>query len=343
MTRPNLTSAKRGIRFLAVVCVAALAGCSSTSLLRKDMPRKGDSNEPAIQMVTVWQPAQGRGLNGLPTRGLSGQLMFFTRRNPSPVIVEGEARVYLFDDQGAADEQARPIHQFDIRPEVWPAHQQVGTLGPTYQVFVPYPRNGREQVECSVQIRFTQKEGPVIFSEMTSVTLPGTVPKQQTDSTSEGSGPAAPFAWTGGNTPHTMSVGTISPADLKRRTRAMLDHTGPAAPTEIQQAAWSSSNESARSPLEERLERLEQLLANLGEQRPAAAPPAAHPLSAVSSAADELPATTGRRFQLRATAPHDEEATHPLGTLEPAGQSSSVPHRTVHPLADSDYGWHSGG
>ena len=36
------------------------------------------------------EPARGRGPNGMPTRGMAGQLMFFTRSNPSPVAVDGD-------------------------------------------------------------------------------------------------------------------------------------------------------------------------------------------------------------------------------------------------------------
>lgn len=138
-----------------------------------EAPPKATPQAPAAEMVCLWQAAKGPGLNGMPTRGLAGQIMFFTRHNASPVMVDGDVRIYLFDNHGTPAEQARPIHQFDCSAAEWSRYLKGNTLGMTYAVFVPYVRGGSDHAECTVQVRFTPKAGPVLYSDMATVTLPG--------------------------------------------------------------------------------------------------------------------------------------------------------------------------
>ncbi len=160
---------------IAVVatCLPALAGCAS--FWNRPHVVKASPQNPAAEIVGLWQPAKGPGPNGLPSRGMAGRLMFFTRGNAAPVLVDGDVRIYLFDNDGPPEQQARPIHQFDFRAEDWPNFLQSSTLGPTYNLFIPYTRGGHKQVECTVQVRFTPKNGATVFSDMTTLTLPGSV------------------------------------------------------------------------------------------------------------------------------------------------------------------------
>src|SRR5262245_32749635 len=165
-------------RFAAALLVLAAtlgAGCSHISVFSHKKVTHADKLNPAAEAVTLWQPAKGPGLNGVPGRGLAGQVLFFTRGSSEPVAVEGDVRVYLFDNQGTPEEQSKPIWQFDFPAEDWQNFGSVGTLGPSYNIFIPYVREGQQQVECAIQLRYTPKAGPVVYSEMTPVTLPGKI------------------------------------------------------------------------------------------------------------------------------------------------------------------------
>jgi hypothetical protein len=148
------------------------AGLKPLELTNKDFPKTTAQN-PATEMLVIWQPAEGRGMKGLPARGFAGQILFFTGQQTSPVQVDGDVRIYLFDDKGTADQQTKPIHQFDFKPEAWSTHLYAGTLGPAYQVFIPYTNDDHSQSKCALRVRFQPAAGPVIYSEMTSVALPG--------------------------------------------------------------------------------------------------------------------------------------------------------------------------
>ena len=165
----------------AVVGCLLPSGCASLPASMPRMPWAAEkeemefatAREPAAEIVCVWQPARGKGLNGVPTRGVGGQLMFFTRSKAEPVAVEGDVRIYLFDNQGTVQEQAQPIHQFDFPAEQWSSYLAMGNLGPSYNVFIPYTRGGHKQVECTLQVLFKPQDGPAVYSDLASMTLPG--------------------------------------------------------------------------------------------------------------------------------------------------------------------------
>jgi hypothetical protein len=113
------------------------------------------------------------GLDGLPTRGFAGQLLFFKPGSDRPVPVDGDVRIYVFDNQGTIEEQSRPLHQFDFPSAAWQTFVHDTNLGPAYQVFVPYTRKGRHYAECVVRVRFTAKDQLPVYSKLASVTLSG--------------------------------------------------------------------------------------------------------------------------------------------------------------------------
>jgi hypothetical protein len=153
----------------------AAAGCASTQLFGFKSVKidKADAKNPAVEILALWQATEGPGPNGVPTRGFTGEVFFFTQAKPVPVMVEGKARIYLFDDHGTAKQQARPIREYDFDPASWAAHCHSSSLGPGYAVFIPYPGNDFHQVACSLRIRFTPAVGPTIYSPTATVVLSG--------------------------------------------------------------------------------------------------------------------------------------------------------------------------
>jgi hypothetical protein len=162
---------------LGLLCLAC--GCATPGFLKfskDDFPKAGPKN-PVVQIAAFWQPSNGIGIDKRACRGFAGQILFITDGSPTPALVDGTVRIYLYDDQGSHDERARPIHQFDFVPDAWKAHASKGKLGLTYSVFIPYTRKGNHEAHCSLMLRFTPREGPLAFSEMINVELPGSKSK----------------------------------------------------------------------------------------------------------------------------------------------------------------------
>jgi hypothetical protein len=162
-----------------IICAAAIltsfTGCASTGFWKSNSGRfdKADADHPAVKIVCLWQTAEGRGLDNRPTRGFAGQILFLTQDSPTPVEVDGDVRIYLFDDQSPPEVQTKPIHQFDFTGGAWGNYLKKTAWGPTYQLFVPYTREGDFAARCELRVRLTPKAGPTVLSEPASISLPG--------------------------------------------------------------------------------------------------------------------------------------------------------------------------
>lgn len=157
-----------------------LAGCASIDVfgwMKQDTTPVASAKNPVVQVLALWQPGEGTDGDGNPCRGFVGQIYFFTRESPIPATVDGDVRVYVFDDQGAEAEQVKPIHQFDFSPEAWKQHAGKGKLGPTYALFIPYTRKGAHAAQCALRVRFNARSGQKIFSEMSTIALSGSKKK----------------------------------------------------------------------------------------------------------------------------------------------------------------------
>jgi hypothetical protein len=180
---------RRGSRQLLPILAAVLMlsgpGCASLQLLNFKAAEKlpaADAKHPPIEVLAVWQAAEGPGAGGIPTRGFAGQIFFFTEDRATPVVVDGNARIYVFDNHGSAQEQTKPLRQFDFDRQSWAAHVQTTKLGATYGVFIPYPRNDYHQAICSLRVRFTPtKGGRPLFSASSTIELPGPPVKPEPD------------------------------------------------------------------------------------------------------------------------------------------------------------------
>ena len=160
---------------LAAILMLSASGCATLQMVnwKTDKIPTADDQHPAIEVLAIWQAAEGPGPGGIPTRGFAGQIFFFTADRAQPVAVDGKARIYVFDDHGTPEQQARPLRQFDFDRQSWAAHLQNSKLGPTYGVFIPYPRSDYHQAVCALQVRFTPPKGRPLFTRSSTLVLPG--------------------------------------------------------------------------------------------------------------------------------------------------------------------------
>ena len=156
------------------MAILASAGCAMPELFKftkEDFPKAGPRN-PVIRILGLWEPAEGMAMNK-SSRGFSAQILFFSHKSDLAAQVDGDVRIYVFDDQGTQEEQAVPFQECNYTAEAWNSHMGVGPLGATYGVFVPYTRTGNHEAKCSLRIRYTPKGGQPFYSGMVNVVLPG--------------------------------------------------------------------------------------------------------------------------------------------------------------------------
>lgn len=166
-------------RITAASVLLALAGCAMPNVFKfsKDESPKAGPRNPVVRILGMWQAAEGMAQNK-STRGFSAQILFFSQSSDLPAQVDGDVRIYVFDDQGSTEDQAMPFHQEYYSAAAWKALMGKGPLGATYSVFVPYPRPGTHEAKCALRIRFTPKDGAPVYSEMVNVALPGAKKKE---------------------------------------------------------------------------------------------------------------------------------------------------------------------
>lgn len=159
---------------MLLVVVPLVAGCTTFDLNLSDFGRPHEDQTAQVsEIVCLWETAEGVGLDGLPTRGFAGQVLFFAQGRAEPVRINGDVRIYLFDDQGTAEEQARPLHEFEFPADAWNTYLRNTNLGPAYQLFVPYTRKGGHFANCALRVRMTAPGRLPVYSKMATIALPG--------------------------------------------------------------------------------------------------------------------------------------------------------------------------
>lgn len=242
----------RFTRISLPVCLVLLTtGCAEFRaplgwLGPKEVPRATASN-PVNRIVAIWQPAEGQGLNGLPGRGFAGQILFFPAKGETPVAGDGDVRIYVFDDQGEPDEQMKPIHQFDFTQGGWEAQLVKGSLGPAYQVYIPYTRKGTHRAKCSLRIRLQPKVGNAVYSDVINVVLPGPTGQEM----------PAPIVNT---SPEEGAQGPVQSIRLAKAER-ITQPNEPASPVTIDPTTTPAATADPRDARIDRLERLIEQLA----------------------------------------------------------------------------------
>lgn len=163
---------------MLVLSLIVLSSCQAMPLFSKVHYLEVDSRHPLMEVLCVWEPAEGRGVDNAPCRGFGGQILCFASGYKEPVKVSGDVRIYVFDDKGVNGDTSLPIHQFDFTAEAWNTFLKPSSLGASYQIFVPYTRKGTEATSCTLRVRLTPEGGLPIYSRMATVSLAGQGPER---------------------------------------------------------------------------------------------------------------------------------------------------------------------
>jgi len=334
----------------ALMAISFAPGCASLQVSNLSSftfakNQTADAKHPAMNILTMWQAAEGPGRNGVPTRGFLGQILFFGM-DPAPLAVDGKVRIYLFDDHGTVQEQSRPIHEFDFDNKAWAAHLQASRVGPTYTVFLPYPRDDFHEAKCSLRLRFTPMAGTTLYSDPMTVLLPGPTLKTQTASGAAASSPAtAP----GGSPSHNaatrlpLNVGanaaSRSPAGAVSlaNTRQQLDMADVGDGKQSSQIALVSAVQvtTTNGPADDPLRAA---MAESGGANPISVPPPASGLSPVANRSTRFklqsaPASSANSDNESQNENEDRSPATAASAASDAGTSDSDGRRR-HPLED---------
>lgn len=97
--------------------------------------------------------------------------MFFTYGEPSPIKVDGTVRIYQYANFDAEEIDPKPIHEFVFESNAWDAHRSEGTLGHSYNVFLPYVLKHKGVARCGLHVEFEDRKGQKTSAPITEVVL----------------------------------------------------------------------------------------------------------------------------------------------------------------------------
>lgn len=160
------------------VTLLAATGCTSgfvqtsKSVLKSPMSFVSSrSNKPVAKILCLWEGSEGQGLDEKPSRGFAGQIMFFTYGDPSPIKVDGTVRIYEYANFDPEEIDPTPVHEFVFDSGAWNAHRSEGTLGHSYNVFLPYVLKHKGSAACGLRVEFEDTNGRKTSAPFTEVVL----------------------------------------------------------------------------------------------------------------------------------------------------------------------------
>jgi len=165
---------------IVTLCCVFATGCSSSTLLKTsssivnapaNLLEAARGPRPVGKLLCLWEPAEGQGLDEKPSRGFAGQIMFFSHGAPSPMKVKGTVRIFEYVDFDPNQDDPEALHQFTFDSGAWNAHHAEGTLGHSYNVFLPYVRKDKGHVVCALRVEIETEDGRKVSSPYTEVTL----------------------------------------------------------------------------------------------------------------------------------------------------------------------------
>lgn len=162
---------------LAGVCLAVLPlGCKTFDAPGFPKSEKRKAEEAArtlpARMAVVWTEAMLNNPGQPAVRGFGGRVYFYNDRGQA-VTAKGQLAVYGFDDSRQDQASRVPEKKFIFTDEQLAQHLSQSSLGPSYNVWVPWDNVGGEQREISLLPVFTAPGGQPVAGEQTINVLPG--------------------------------------------------------------------------------------------------------------------------------------------------------------------------
>jgi hypothetical protein len=299
-----------------------MCGCQSVPFFSKFHYLEADSRHPLMEVLCVWEPAEGRGVDNAPARGFGGQILCFASGYKEPVKVRGDVRIYVFDDKGVNGDSSLPIHQFDFTADAWNTFLKPSSLGASYQIFIPYTRKGLDAANCTLRVRLTPEGGLPVYSRMATVALAGQgVEKKK---------PASETVQTVSHEETSHKGQGITTADFSEITLAGKAPNGGLPPSKTPGISMSPPRDEARQT-----EHLLNSLRRASEEasRKARTEPPEKLPDVSSLALKSLARETTSSDEVEAIAPADQMASDRGDNTSSTGKSS--PKRR-HPLEDLD-------
>ena len=148
-------------RFLLALLAAAAVGLLATgcaSIETPSMPAlpslpnlpeslsswqaKDETTESPKSLAVVWKTAVLQAPGATPTRGFGGIVTFYGPDRKTPIKVDGQLTVYVYEDSPRTSEKVAPDAKFVVPADQLAKQYKESPLGHAYSVWVPWDKAG---------------------------------------------------------------------------------------------------------------------------------------------------------------------------------------------------------
>ncbi len=175
--------------FLALLAAAAVAllatGCASIET--PSMPAlpslpnlpeslsswqaKDETTESPKSLAVVWKTAVLQAPGATPTRGFGGIVTFYGPDRKTPIKVDGQLTVYVYEDSPRTSEKVAPDAKFVVPADQLTKQYKESPLGHAYSVWVPWDKAGGPKRELMLTACFAPTEGDLVMGMPARVVL----------------------------------------------------------------------------------------------------------------------------------------------------------------------------
>lgn len=194
MTSRPITIRTPSTGFLLVLCLCLHSGCSqfTPTSTSPDSPQTNTSgwfgrnkktkSEIPDRILPIWTDTVLHQPNQKGVRGFGGRVYFYKEGKDSPVPVDGNVTVYVFDGDFDSVDSTKPLKKYIITADQLEKLSSKSTLGVSYSLWIPWDEVGGASRKLNLIARFDGMQGGTVISSSSAKLLPGIdTPKNRLD------------------------------------------------------------------------------------------------------------------------------------------------------------------
>lgn len=163
---------------LGILCLFLQSGCSqfaSSSANPTNWFAETEEIEKEIpdRILPIWTDTVLHQPNQRGVRGFGGRIYFYKDGEDTPIEVDGNMTVYVFDGDYDSQNPTQPLKKYVITAAQLQKLESKSTLGMSYSIWIPWEEVGGASKKLNLIARFDGTNGGTVISNSSTKLLPG--------------------------------------------------------------------------------------------------------------------------------------------------------------------------
>lgn len=168
----------------AMILLSSVCSCQPFMNKKSVFPWGRKKDTPKVipdRILAVWTDAVLHQQGQPGVRGFGGRVYFYEKDKTDPIEVEGSLAVYAFDADNDEIDSQKPLRKFVFTTEQLADSMSKTSIGPSYNIWLPWSVVGEPSQKLSLITRFEGVEGGTTISDPVIKLLPGVAKKSDTN------------------------------------------------------------------------------------------------------------------------------------------------------------------